>query len=261
MEIKYDRIGHQYDQTRKSDPYLSSRLLYHLAPRSEGLYLDIGCGTGNYTNVLHQRGIRFIGIDPSEKMLKKASARNSSIDWRIGTAEATGLETASVDGIMGSLTIHHWADLEAGFRELSRVLKANGRIVIFTATPQQMRGYWLNAYFPKMLEASIVQMPAFNRVKNAMETAGLQLSVTEPYYIRPDLEDKFLYCGKQNPALYLDPSIRNGISSFSDLANLAEVEAGLAKLSEDISSGAINSIIQSYENQLGDYLYLVAEKK
>jgi hypothetical protein len=45
---------------------------------------------------------------------------------------------------IGSLTIHHWTDLKSGFSKLNKVLKPNGRIVIFTSTPKQMIGYWLN---------------------------------------------------------------------------------------------------------------------
>src|SRR5690606_17469052 len=133
-----------------------------------------------------------------------------------------------------SLTIHHWTNLEKGIAELSRVLKTKGRIVIFTSTPEQMKGYWLNHYFPKMLSASIIQMPALERIKSAMEASGIGISETEKYHVKPDLKDKFLYCGKHDPEIYLDKNIRAGISSFASLANHTEAESGLSKLREDI---------------------------
>ena len=148
MKAKYDRIGVNYDQTRKADPFIASRLLFHLQPHLEGIYLDIGCGTGNYTHELQKDGFRFIGIDPSLEMLEKARMRNSEIDWRMGSAEITGLSDNQLDGIVASLTLHHWNNLEYGFAELNRILKQNGTLVIFTATPTQMQGYWLNRYFP-----------------------------------------------------------------------------------------------------------------
>jgi ubiquinone/menaquinone biosynthesis C-methylase UbiE len=159
MEVKYDKIGIHYNLTRKADKYLTEQLLIHLNAKENGLYLDIGCGTGNYTNELQKKGFQFLGIDPSIEMLKKAKFKNQQIDWRIGTAEKTNLIDNSVNGIIGSLTIHHWTDLKKGFSELYRVLKVDGRIVIFTSTPKQMEGYWLNHYFPRMLNDSIVQMP------------------------------------------------------------------------------------------------------
>ncbi len=260
MEAKYDEIGTNYNLTRKADRFLTKKLLQHLNPKRNGLYLDIGCGTGNYTNELQKNGFQFIGIDPSEKMLEKAKLKNKEIDWKIGSAENTELPKNYVDGIIGSLTIHHWTDLKNGFMELYRVLKPNGKIVIFTSTPKQMKGYWLNHYFPKTLADSIVQMPTLESVKIAMKNVGLELLETVKYFIKPDLQDQFLYCGKQNPELYFDDQIRHGISSFSSLANRTEVGQGLSELRKDIDSGMIKDIIKNYENVFGDYLYIIGKK-
>jgi len=260
MPAKYNTIGINYNQTRKADPYLSEQLLRHLKPHKKGLYLDIGCGTGNYTNALQEKGFQCIGIDPSIEMLKKAQSQNKNIQWKIGSAEKTDVPQNNIDGIIASLTIHHWSNLTRAFSELEYILKPNGKIVIFTSTPKQMQGYWLNHYFPKMLEDSMLQMPTLETVEKAMSTAGLKILETETYTIRPDLQDQFLYCGKQNPELYFDESIRHGISSFSALANKGEVENGLVKLREDIDSGKVKDIIKSYDTDLGDYLYIIGEK-
>lgn len=260
MEVKYDKIGTDYNLTRKADNYLTEQLLCHLKPKTDGKYLDIGCGTGNYTNALQKKGFDFIGIDPSELMLEKAKSKNDHIDWRIGSAENTHLPENFVNGIIGSLTIHHWTSLKMGFSELNRVLKPNGRIVIFTSTPEQMKGYWLNHYFPKMLKDSIIQMPTLEQVEKAMTESGIECIERHKYFIKPDLKDQFLYCGKQNPELYFDEQIRHGISSFSSLSNQTEVENGLLELRNDIDSGKIEEIIRSYENDLGDYLYVIGKK-
>lgn len=260
MKVKYDTIGKGYNVTRKADKLLTENLVKYLAPDKQGIYLDIGCGTGSYTHEFQKRGYNFIGIDPSEIMLAEAKKRNSKIEWRLGAAENTGLPPNHVDGIIGSLTVHHWTSLEKAFQELYFVLKPDGKMVIFTSTPAQMTDYWLNHYFPKMLRDSITQMPALPAVKQAMENAGFEISKTEKYFIQPDLEDKFLYCGKHQPEMYFDKHIRNGISSFSALSNKVEVEQGLSTMKSDIESGKINQIISSYENQLGDYLYIIGKK-
>ncbi len=65
MIAKYDTIGNEYNQTRKPDKVLVANLLRHLEPNEDGRYLDIGCGTGNYTIQLQQKGFQFIGIDPT----------------------------------------------------------------------------------------------------------------------------------------------------------------------------------------------------
>ncbi len=48
MEVKYDKIGTDYNLTRMADNYLAEQFLYHLDPTKSGKYLDIGCGTGNF---------------------------------------------------------------------------------------------------------------------------------------------------------------------------------------------------------------------
>ena len=86
-ETIYDKIGTGYNSTRQADPYLTERLIYHIQPQKDRLYLDIGCGTGNYTSALTDRGLNIIGVEPSDKMLREAKLRNQQINWKKGTAE------------------------------------------------------------------------------------------------------------------------------------------------------------------------------
>ncbi len=257
---RYDKIGQGYDETRKADPYLTGRLLHHLSPNKKSTYLDIGCGTGNYTNELQKAGYNFIGVDPSVEMLKSAKERNSRVQWICASSEQTGLQSNFINGIIASLTIHHWNGLKKAFIELNRILKNNGIIVIFTSTPKQMKGYWLNHYFPKMLKDSMAQMPSFENVKDSLINAGFTLIGTEKYSVKSELEDKFLYCGKHEPELYLNTEIRRGISSFSSLANAFEIDSGLRQLKKDIASKKIHQIINSYTNSSGDYSFIIAKK-
>ncbi len=260
MGEKYDRIGRHYNQTRCADPYLTDRLLEHLSPNGESLYLDIGCGTGNYSIALRERGVNIVGVDPSNEMLNKARARSYSIEWKNGRADNLPIGCEEVDGAFATLTIHHWSDIPSAFMEVGRVLNRESRFVIFTSTPDQMSGYWLNQYFPKMLEASSMQMPSYEAVKSALEASGFEICETEKYFVREDLEDHFLYSGKQRPILYMEEEFRQGISSFSLLSTQEEIERGLSELSEDITSGRIEKIVKDFENDRGDYLFIVGQK-
>ncbi|WP_378179055.1 class I SAM-dependent methyltransferase [Aquimarina sp. SS2-1] len=259
MQEKYDVIGTNYNTTRKADPYLFNRLHTLLNPSTNRTYLDIGCGTGNYTKQFDKKGYRFIGIDPSSEMLEKAKTPSNNVLWEIGKAETLGLSENSIDGIVASLTLHHWDSLDQGFKSLRKVLKPAGNIVIFTATPKQMKGYWLCNYFPKMLEDSMNQMPSLDAVKKSLHKNGLVIEKTEKYFVKPDIEDLFLYSGKHNPKLYFKAEVRHGISSFSSLSNASEVENGLNALEKDINSGEIKDVIKNYENTDGDYLLLVVK--
>lgn len=260
MTAKYNQIGKAYNSTRKADPYLSERLFQLLNPNQNDLYLDIGCGTGNYTIELNKKGIRLVGIDPSEKMLSAAHKRSSSVVWKIGNSESIPLKDISVSGIIGTLTIHHWENLNKSFKELNRVLKPFGKLVLFTSTPEQMAGYWLNHYFPSIMEKSMNQMPTFEWIENNLNNNGFEIVGTEKYYVKEDLQDLFLYSGKHQPTYYLDEKIRHGISSFSSLANKEEVVTGLIKLEAELKRGKTEQIIQDYKNEDGDYLFVVAKK-
>ena len=260
MLAKYDSQSITYNRTRKADPYLRGRLLNLLDAKKNEVVLDIGCGTGNYTIELENNGLKMIGIDPSSGMLEKAKMKGSKVKWLNGKVENIPLENESVDHVIGSLTIHHWNDLKKGFQEVNRVLRPGGKTVIFTATPKQMEGYWLNHYFPKMMKSSMSQMPDLDLAIKLMEDSGFRIIKNEKYFIKEDLQDLFLYSGKHNPSLYFDPEIRNGISSFSLLANKNEVHTGLQSIKVDLSSGIIHNVIGDYSNNEGDYLFIIGIK-
>ncbi|MBD79535.1 MAG: MerR family transcriptional regulator [Crocinitomicaceae bacterium] len=256
----YNTIGIDYDSTRKADGFLASEMYQFIKTDPNGIYLDVGCGTGNYTSTLNGMGLRFIGVDPSEAMLDKARIKNSSIEWKLGTAEHIQQDNESVDGVLVSLTIHHWKNLSKGFKEIDRVLKKNGKMVLFTTLPEQTNNYWLKYYFPTMIDDSISVLPSMEKIKYALKNTELEIVEQEPYFVKPDLEDHFLYCGKHDPTLYFREEIRNGISSFSLLANQKEVESGLAILKADVESRKVKEVMRRYENDLGDYLFITCQK-
>jgi ubiquinone/menaquinone biosynthesis C-methylase UbiE len=173
MSSKYDHIGKSYDQTRRADSYLLNQMYALLGAAVHGQVVDIGCGSGNYTIGLAQKGVSMTGIDPSQEMLGKARAKTSQIQWIHGTAEHIPLDDHTADGALASLTIHHWNDIEKGMAEIARILKPGGRFVLFGFTRQQMRGYWLNHYFPVTMENSIQVTPEINQVQASMRSAGV----------------------------------------------------------------------------------------
>ncbi len=254
----YDRIGVGYETTRRADPYITNRLLSLVNLPCGGACLDVACGTGNYTTALAQAGLNMVGVDVSEYMISQARKKSPQIPWHLGDAAALPFANGSFDGALCTLAIHHFANRPAAFREIHRVLRG-GRLAIFTSSHEQIRGYWLNAYFPKALELSLNQMPDVPEVAELLHAAGFSPVTTESYAVRPDLQDFFLQSGKHRPERYLDPRVRAGISTFALFGEPAEMEAGCGRLSDDIASGRINDIIASHENAHGDYLFMVAE--
>jgi ubiquinone/menaquinone biosynthesis C-methylase UbiE len=256
----YDEIGIGYDDTRKADPYITSRIIHYLDIDDDGMYLDVACGTGNYTNAIaEQTEAAICGVDVSEHMLGIARKKNPAIHWSLGDSCSLPYKDNTFSGAMCVLAVHHFEDLGGALNEVFGVL-ARGRLVIFTSDKQQMEGYWLNEYFPKTMKKSTANMPDIAEVSRALKAAGFERIVTELYDVKPDLQDWFMYCGKHKPEMYFDPVIRKGSSGFASFSNRDEVERGLERLSRDIASGRIDEVMASYRNDHGDYAFVVAEK-
>lgn len=260
MRELYDEIGKTYDTTRKADPEIVHRLKHHLQVRNQDNVLDVACGTGNYTVALSQQGLNMTGTDISEEMLTTARQKSGQIPWIQADTRNLPFEDAPYRGATCILAIHHFGDLLRPFREVYRVLD-HGRFVIFTSSPEQMRGYWLNGYFPNAMEASIQQMPSIDDVIHNLRLAGFSVVGVESFLVENDLQDFFLFSGKFDPQMYLDSTVRSGISTFANLATPEEVASGCQQLKRDIDNGKIHGVIQQYTSALGDYTFVVAEKQ
>src|SRR5262249_18341753 len=116
----YDAIGRGYDTTRRADPVIAERLRRLLEVRGDGVYLDLGCGTGNYTVTLAMAGGRWIGVDNSAYMIGVARRKSSAITWQLASAAALPLPAGEISGVVCVLAIHHFSALADTFREVRR---------------------------------------------------------------------------------------------------------------------------------------------
>lgn len=258
VEPLYNRIGKGYDDFRAPDPSIVDRLYSLLSPRRDGRYIDIACGTGNYTLALTARGVDLVGLDASQRMLAVAQGKDPNNMWVEAVAQDIPFEDNHFDGAITTLAIHHFPCLEGAFFEAARVLKTGAHYVIYTTDKDQTNGYWLRHYFPKMIEDAVNQLPSVDEVCSALTKCGFGDIITAPWSMPHHPVDHCLYCGKHQPSLYFDRNIRAGISSFADLANQPEVEVGLEKLRADLDSGEFDKVKAKYENDLGDYMFVRA---
>jgi ubiquinone/menaquinone biosynthesis C-methylase UbiE len=260
MASLYDNIGLAYDTTRKADPEIARRLRNHLQVSNGSKILDIACGTGNYTVALENSGLHMTGSDVSNEMIMKAKEKSKTIDWGLANVNELPYDSNTYKGVTCTLAIHHFNDLLKPFQEVYRVLD-KGRFVIFTSSPEQMNNYWLKEYFPKAIGDSAKQMPPLSKVSETLRAVGFNIIGLETFLIQPNLKDFFLYSGKYEPKMYLDEKVRSGISTFANLASKDEIEEGCTKLKIDIETKKIEDILNKYSSNLGDYVYVIAEKK
>lgn len=92
---------------------------------AKGRILDIGAGVGDFLSVCKNDGWEIIGIEPSEKA--KAIAIKKGVSFVEHLSE---LESNSFDVITMWHVLEHVPDLENQIKELKRLIKPNGTIII-----------------------------------------------------------------------------------------------------------------------------------
>jgi demethylmenaquinone methyltransferase/2-methoxy-6-polyprenyl-1,4-benzoquinol methylase len=96
--------------------------------------LDACCGTGDLAIAARARGADVVGLDFSEAMLERAGAKSTDIEWVRGDVLALPFDDASFDAVTVGFGVRNVDDLDAGLRELRRVLRPGGRLGILEIT-------------------------------------------------------------------------------------------------------------------------------
>ena len=102
-------------------------------------FIDVGCGSGNLIIQVAKKypSLDLIGVDLSSEILELAKKKavenkiNEKIDFKIGSVENLPFPDKSVDFVLSTLSLHHWQDPKQAFKEVFRVLKDEGVILIF----------------------------------------------------------------------------------------------------------------------------------
>ena len=218
LEIRdnFDAIAKRYDLTNRViscgvDRHwrrLAAGLLRDLPPGAT--VLDLACGTCDLAlELLHQNaGLRVVGVDLSRAMLglaakKVAGARGagtaagpaegvgSAVSLVNAPAEALPFADGCLNGAMIGFGIRNVPDFRAGLREMRRVLRPGGRIVVleFSTPPSRLLWRLYNFYFfhllPRIgglitgreqayryLTRSVADFPGAAEFARAMEEAG-----------------------------------------------------------------------------------------
>jgi 2-polyprenyl-3-methyl-5-hydroxy-6-metoxy-1,4-benzoquinol methylase len=91
--------------------------------------LEIGCGTGLFTNKVYvQTGASITATDLSSDLLNQAKSKYPQINFVIEDAMRMSFPDNSFDVVFGSSVLHH-LDMKSSLVEIYRVLKKNGRMV------------------------------------------------------------------------------------------------------------------------------------
>lgn len=177
VEKYFKETAWKWDKIRKDyyDETLKDIIIQKTNIKTGNTVLDIGCGTGFLTLGLAKavgKNGKVIGIDISEEMMKKAEenlfrAGVSNIEFKVGDAENIPLEDNSMDTVVGNMVLHHCPNPENAVKEMARVLKPNGRLVL--ADMEEHKEGWLKDEMADLWLGFNLQ-----KIKEMFQTAGLR---------------------------------------------------------------------------------------
>ena len=146
-QAMFDEIARRYDLMNRLislglDKSWRKKAIQTLGPKADGLYLDIGAGTGDlsYGLAKAQPTAKVIGLDPSFGMLTfgKKKARDAAIEDRVtftmGDAMALPFSDNRFDGVILGFCIRNVENRAGALGEMQRVLKPGGRLTILELT-------------------------------------------------------------------------------------------------------------------------------
>lgn len=130
----FDNLGEDQEYnvfTDEANHKIINTIIRLLNPSQTDPLIDLGCGSGIFTQMLADRGFECIGVDLSHNLLRRGKQQRADLTFIQADVEALPFADNSVETIVLSCLIHHLPDPRQCARELHRVLKPNGRFVAF----------------------------------------------------------------------------------------------------------------------------------
>ena len=165
----FGRAAASYDSLARLQKQVGQQLMEALpvieettSPKTSPVILDLGCGTGYFTDMLAEKypHATVIGLDIAEGMLSFASDNRKQSRWLCGDADALPLAFGSVDLVFSSLALQWLEQLPELAAELARVLVDDGVLAYSTlvqGTLDELRSAWaqvdnyvhVNQFYPE----------------------------------------------------------------------------------------------------------------
>ncbi len=160
-----------------------------IIPLARGVVLEIGMGSGlNLPFYNPDQVTKVIGVDPNQAFLRLGEARQqaSPVPLEIirAPAEALPLEAASVDTVVITYTLCSVDDPEQALREVRRVLKPGGKVLLLEhgLSPEPGVARWQHRLNP-IWKSLAVGCNLTRPVSELLKRAGFDIQDIEEYYL------------------------------------------------------------------------------
>ena len=198
----FDRIAGVYDlMNRVMTAGLDQRWrrravdLARVGPGSRAL--DVATGTGDLAVALRDAGAEVVGCDFSEEMMERGRAKAPGVRFEWADALALPYEDDSFDAATVGFGARNFSNLGTGLREMVRVVRPGGRVVVLEITTPQRRplssfySFWFDRLVPALgrlagdpdaysyLPNSVKRFPGPEALAGELAAAGL----TEVHWI------------------------------------------------------------------------------
>lgn len=163
--------------------------------------LDLGCGTGNFSIKLAQKGCQVTGIDISETMLERAAEKANKLDLDINFIKTDALnlefEANHFDSVFSMAALEFIEDLKKAVQEMKRVVKPGGKILLGTIRKESD---WGRLYQKQAQKEKSVFGHATFREPEELEKLDKNnlIQIKECLFIPPDCPDEKINWEEEN---------------------------------------------------------------
>lgn len=149
---------------------LSQSLTEQLRISPESVVVDVGCGTAGDLGIIAQRtGARVIGVDLSLAMLTHAKPPAVLI---LADALSIPLQDSCADAAFSVNVIQLVPERYKMFAEVARILRDGGMFALPVTTRHQLRGRFLNRFFPQLLAIERIRYPTVKTLSAELKASG-----------------------------------------------------------------------------------------
>ncbi|MBK9924817.1 MAG: class I SAM-dependent methyltransferase [Anaerolineales bacterium] len=177
LVLDYDKIASDYNQRYPtSQNWERGQALLTLAGQyKDGIFLEVGSGTGHWLNLLHQVTANLFGLDYSLGMIQQAKRQPASLELTRGSAVQLPYRDNTFDLLYSVDAIHHFGDHRAFIAEAFRVLKPGGALATIGHDPHNGTTNWyIYNYFDGVYDTDLRRYPAGSSVLKWMHDDGFE---------------------------------------------------------------------------------------